>query len=127
MLRPQGALLDNIPLKEAIAAIDAKVHPKPIAYLANCTHASFFRSAASDQENASPLVRSRMIGLLANTAALEPEALDNSENLIAEDPDAFGRDMARLKEDFGLKILGGCCGTDERHIGALADRLIQRF
>ena len=28
--------------------------------------------------------------------------------------------MMRLREDFGLKILGGCCGTDHRHIGAVA-------
>ncbi len=61
--------------------------------------------------------------LLANTAALEPEALDNSENLVAEEPEKFGRDIARLKNEFGLKILGGCCGTDERHIKALADNL----
>ncbi len=124
VLRPQGTLLDNTPLKEAIATIDEKVSPKPLVYLANCTHASFFRSAISHQHNASPLVRQRIIGLLANTAALEPEALDNSENLVSEKPEAFGRDMARLKEDFGLKLLGGCCGTDERHIAALADKII---
>lgn len=127
VLRPQGTLLDNTPLEEAINTIDAHVHPKPLAYLANCTHASIFRSAISHQQNASPLIRKRIIGLLANTAALEPEALDNSENLIGEKPDAFGRDMARLKEEFGLKLLGGCCGTDERHIKALADNLTSAF
>jgi len=123
VLRPQGTLLDNTLLEDAIATIDAKVDPKPIAYLANCTHASFFRSAISHQQHASPLITKRIIGLLANTAALEPEALDNNENLIGEKPEAFASDMARLKDEFGLKILGGCCGTDERHIKALADKL----
>jgi len=124
VLRPQGTLLDDTPLKDAIATIDAKVDPKPLAYLANCTHASFFRSAITHQHNDTPLVRNRIIGLLANTAALEPEALDDSENLIAENPEAFGNDVARLRDEFGLTILGGCCGTDERHIGALAQNLI---
>jgi S-methylmethionine-dependent homocysteine/selenocysteine methylase len=127
VLRPQGTLLDNTPLKEAITTIDAKVHPKPLAYLANCTHASFFRSAVSHEQNASPQIRKRIMGLLANTAALEPEALDNNENLIGEKPEAFGRDMAKLKDEYGLKLLGGCCGTDERHIQALADNLIHQF
>ncbi len=124
VLRAQGTLLDNTPLKEAIATIDAKVDPKPLAYLANCTHASFFKSGITQEQNASALVGKRVIGLLANTAALEPEALDNSENLVAEAPEKFGRDLASLKDEFGLKILGGCCGTDERHIGALAQELI---
>ncbi len=120
VLRPQGTLLDNTPLKDAIATIDAKVHPNPLAYLANCTHASFFRSAITHQQNASTLVGKRVVGLLANTAALEPEALDNSENLVAEEPEKFSRDMVSLQHEFGLKILGGCCGTDERHIAMLA-------
>ena len=124
VLRPQGTLLDHTPLKEALAAIDAKIHPKPMAYLANCTHASFFRSAISHPVNSSPLIRRRIMGLLANTAALEPETLDDSQKLIGENPEAFGHNMASLKDEFGLKILGGCCGTDERHIAALADKLV---
>jgi homocysteine S-methyltransferase len=124
VLRPEGTLLDNTPLKDAIATIDAKVHPRPTAYLANCTHASFFRSAISHQKQAYPQITKRIIGLLANTAALDPEALDDSENLIGENPKAFGNDLARLKDEYDLKILGGCCGTDERHIGALANNLL---
>ena len=45
VFRPQGTMLDGTPLKEALAAIDTAVSPKPIAYMANCTHASIFRSA----------------------------------------------------------------------------------
>jgi len=127
VLRPEGTLLDNTPLKEAVATIDAKVDPKPLAYMANCTHASFFRSAITHEQNASPQIRKRVIGLLANTAALEPETLDNSDNLVSEKPEKFGRNLAKLKDEFSLKIIGGCCGTDERHIGALADNLIHQF
>jgi homocysteine S-methyltransferase len=63
-------------------------------------------------------------GLFANTAALEPEELDDSEELVEEDPRIFGRSLARLHAELGMKILGGCCGTDDRHIDHLAKRLV---
>jgi homocysteine S-methyltransferase len=121
--RPEGTLLDNTPLKDAVAAIDSACAPKPFAFMVNCTHASNFRSALLHEVNASPLVRKRMAGLLANTSALTPEELDNADSLVEEAPEDFGRDMAALHADLGTKILGGCCGTDERHIGELAARL----
>ena len=68
-------------------------------------------------------VRQRLVGLFANTAALTPEELDDSEGLVEEDPDTLGRTLAELRADFGLKILGGCCGTDDRHIRSLAIQL----
>ena len=121
VFRPGGTLLDGTPLKEAVAAMDAAIHPRPFAYMCNCTHASIFRSAMMDEANVSPRVRERVIGLLANTAALEPEELDGSDDLVTEAPEVFGRDVASLHGEFGLKILGGCCGTDQRHIQSLAD------
>ncbi len=121
--RPEGTLLDGTPLKEAIASIDAVVSPKPLAYMVNCTHASIFRNALLNEFNSSPYVRERIVGLLANTAALTPEELNNSTELVAEAPEAFGQSVADLQGEFGMKILGGCCGTDDRHIRSLAQRL----
>jgi homocysteine S-methyltransferase len=91
--------------------------------MVNCTHASIFRAALRHEVNSSLLVRDRIVGLLANTAALNPEELDNRTGLVEEDPDVFGRSVAGLHGEFGLKILGGCCGTDDRHIRCLATRL----
>jgi homocysteine S-methyltransferase len=123
VVRPEGTLLDGTPLKEAFAAIDGTVNPKPLAFMANCTHASFLRSALSHRDHSSSLVRERLVGLFANTAALTPEELDNSENLVEENPEDFARAVAGLHTEFGLKVLGGCCGTDDRHIRNLAIRL----
>jgi homocysteine S-methyltransferase len=66
-----------------------------------------------------------MVGLFANTAALTPEELDERDALVEEDPEVFGRQVAALHGEWGLKILGGCCGTDERHIRSLASRLAE--
>ena len=123
VVRPEGTLLDGTPLKSAIAAIDAAVTPRPLAYLINCTHVSFAASALMHETNSSTLVRQRIIGLLANTAALSPEELNDSSSLVEEDPEIFGQSLAALQRELGLKILGGCCGTDDRHIRALAAQL----
>lgn len=97
--------------------------PRPLAYLINCTHVSFARAALTHEANSSPLVRQRIIGLLANTAPLSPEELNDSASLVEEDPERFGRAVASLHQEFGLKLVGGCCGTDDRHIRALAAQL----
>ena len=123
--RPEGTLLDGTPLKDALDAIDSEAFTQPLAYMINCTHASNFK-AALHSANASSHVKDRIIGLLANTAALTPEELDNSQKTITEAPDIFGQTVADLHKSLKMKVLGGCCGTDHRHIEALAKRLRQR-
>lgn len=124
VVRPEGTLLDGTPLKNALTAIEDAVTPGPLAFMANCTHASFLKSALAHPANSSDHVRRRIIGLFANTAALTPEELDDSDQLVEEAPETFGRTVADLHADFGLKILGGCCGTDDRHIRSLAQKLV---
>ena len=53
VFRPEGTMLDGTPLKDAISIIDADVNPKPTAYMANCTHASIFKSAILHDTNSS--------------------------------------------------------------------------
>lgn len=124
IVRPEGTLLDGTPLKDAIATIDASVTPQPLAYMINCTHGSFARAGLLHETNSSSLARQRVIGLLANTAALSPEELNDSTSLVEEAPEVFGRLVAGLHRELGLKIMGGCCGTDERHIRSLATQLV---
>ena len=121
--RPTGTLLDGTPLHTAIETIDNAVTPQPLAYLINCTHVSFFSSALAKEGHVSPNVQKRIVGLLANTAALSPEELDESTTLVEESPEAFGKAVAALRNNPGMKILGGCCGTDQRHIRCLAEAL----
>ena len=124
LFRPEGTMLDGTPLKDSISIIDTDIRPKPLAYMANCTHPSIFKAAMMHDTNSSAVVRKRVAGLLANTAALNPEELDDSEELVEEDPQIFGQSVANLYGELGMKILGGCCGTDDRHIDNLAKRLV---
>jgi homocysteine S-methyltransferase len=125
VVRPEGTLLDGMPLTTAIASIDAAVTPQPVAYMINCSHVSFARAALLHPVNSSEMVRQRIIGLLANTAALAPEHLNDSSTLVEEEPLRFGNSVAALQRELGLKIVGGCCGTDDRHIRALAGELVK--
>lgn len=123
VLRSEGTLLDGTPLKKAIAGIDGAISPRPLAFMGNCTHTTFFKAALTHSENSSDMVRERMVGLFANTAAHTPEELNNCDALVEEDPVVFGETVAELHRSLGMKILGGCCGTDQRHIDQLAKQL----
>ena len=114
IIAADGALLDGTPLGDAIARIDGAVSPAPAAYLINCVHTSVFAQAAPPE---------RVVGLQANTSRRSPRELEGLAQLETEEPHIFAAGMAELQRTFGLRILGGCCGTDDRHIGALADRL----
>ena len=133
IVRADGALLDGTPLEDAIGAIDRDVRPAPVAFTINCVHPGPCRealAAARARFEASarvtgqePSTLARVIGLQANGSALPPEALDGAGALHSDEPDPWGAAMAALRRDFGLRLLGGCCGTDERHIAAIAAHL----
>lgn len=123
IVRPSGILLDGTPLDEAMARIDAEVAPRPVGYLVNCVHSSVLGLALATAAGGRALATGRFLGLQANTSRKSPEELDGSDELDTETPEAFARGMVELRERFGLRWLGGCCGTDGSHIAALARAL----
>jgi homocysteine S-methyltransferase len=114
-----GTLLDGTPMVEVIACTDRTISPAPLGYMANCVHPSIMAGALARCGAAS---RSRILGLQANTSPKSPAELDGIPQLETEDPEPFAGAMEELHRRFGLKILGGCCGTDARHIRSLAAR-----
>jgi homocysteine S-methyltransferase len=116
VVRPTGRLLDGTPLDVAVAAIDDTVDPAPTAYLLNCVHPRVADAALG----ASPRAAGRFVGLLANTSARDPDELDGLEELETAEPEPFAREVAEVGERRGLRLLGGCCGTGDEHIAALA-------
>ncbi|HXP96091.1 MAG TPA: homocysteine S-methyltransferase family protein [Telmatospirillum sp.] len=120
VLRPDGTLLDGMPVADAITRIDDALSPAPSAYLANCVHPLNFLSALCAAEAARPGIGNRLIGLQGNSSQKSPEELDGSLHLDTDTPDAFAAAMRTVRTRFGTHIIGGCCGTDDRHIAALA-------
>ena len=60
----------------------------------------------------------------ANTSTANPENLNDCSEFQIEDFDVLINSMIELKDNNNFKILGGCCGTDHRHIEELAKRAI---
>jgi homocysteine S-methyltransferase len=120
VVRPNGTLLDGTSLHEAISTIDTHVDSPPIAYMINCVHPRVFETAVNDPLHSSAFVRNRILGLQANTSAKTPEELDGLLELDTADALPFAQEMDALRTSCGTRLLGGCCGTDARHISALA-------
>jgi homocysteine S-methyltransferase len=118
----RGTLLDGVPIHEAIARIDA-VSP-PSFYTLSCVHPSVCREALRLQGAGEALVRRRLLGIKANTSTRPPAELAQLGQLESEGPEQFVEELLAVAREFGFQVLGGCCGTDQRHIECLADRLI---
>ncbi len=118
-----GILLDGTSLGDAIQRIDGAVTPEPLAYMINCTHSQAAeRALASIQELT---LRGRVMGFQGNASKLPPALLDKRPAVDAESASEFAIGALRLHREYGVKMLGGCCGTDISHIQALSDLLMQ--
>ncbi len=120
VLRPEGVLLDGTPLRRAIEEIDGAVARPPVGYFVNCVHPTVLQAALTAGGIGHPALLRRIVGFQANTSARSPEELVGLTDLETEEPTAFAASIVQIHERFGIPILGGCCGTDTRHIEALA-------
>lgn len=126
VLNRAGAILDNTPLDSAIAFIDGRGFPPPLFYMANCCHPSYYRAGMTKIADRDPGTLQRIIGLQANTSAKDAQERDALAFLDSEAPDVFADAMMSIRDDFGARVLGGCCGSDDRHIAAIAKRIRTR-
>ena len=119
VVRPTGRLLDGTPLAEAVATIDARADPAPTGYVLNCVHPRVADAALVASSGAAD----RVVGLLANTSARDPDELDGLAELETAEPGPFAREVVDVGHEHDLTLLGGCCGTDNGHIAAIAGLL----
>lgn len=118
VIRKDGRLLDGTTLDTAIATIDDTMDPPPVFYALNCVHPATVVEALT---RLSPPTTQRLWSLLGNASQLSPEQLDCAPVLMGDAPDRFGAHMGTLYKEHKMRILGGCCGTDARHIQAIVD------
>jgi S-methylmethionine-dependent homocysteine/selenocysteine methylase len=114
-----GRLPSGQGLGEAIAEVDASTDAAPAYYMINCAHPTHFE-AVLETEEAWP---GRIGGLRANASTKSHAELDEAEQLDEGDPADLGARHAALRERLPkLSVLGGCCGTDHRHVGEIVRR-----
>jgi S-methylmethionine-dependent homocysteine/selenocysteine methylase len=107
---PSGELLED-----AVRAVDEATGSAPSYYMVNCAHPTHVDSTLRSGD-----WQTRLRGLRANASTMSHAELDEAEELDAGDPQDLGARYAKLREELPLlTVLGGCCGTDARHIDAI--------
>lgn len=117
-----GRLVDGSTLQAAIEAVEAATDGAPAYYMVNCAHPTHFATALGRGE----AWAARIGGIRANASTRSHAELDEATELDSGDPQDLGRRYLELRRDFpGLRVLGGCCGTDHRHVAAIADACLE--
>jgi homocysteine S-methyltransferase len=115
-----GRLPDGTSLGDAVAAVDAATGGAPVYYGVNCAHPSHFESALPGGA-----AGARVRSVRANASRKSHAELDESPTLDDGDPVELAGDYLRLRAQHPpITILGGCCGTDARHVQAIADAVL---
>ena len=117
VVRDDGTILDGTPLSDALAIIDAENATPPFGYGVNCVHPRVLDRALAA---AGPAVVDRVIAYRANTSTLRPEELDGATALVTQSPSTLADEIRAVASTYGLKLLGGCCGTGTEHIAAIS-------
>jgi homocysteine S-methyltransferase len=125
VLDPDGNLLDGTPLNEAIRRLDEATDPPPVHYIIQCVHPRLANVALEQLAHDRSGALERIRGIKANAADASLAALDASTRIKGDDPETWARQLHRTGQDHGCVLLGGCCGTDERHLFSLALRLAE--
>lgn len=124
-IQKDGCLPDSTPISHAIETIDQFVSRPPLGYMTNCVHPSILAQALTQPCNQTAAVQQRFLGIQANTVADSYVNLERGINLKPTSPQGLAQEMVRLREQFGLTLFGGCCGTDGRYLKAIAQGLTE--
>lgn len=111
-----GRLITGQPLRDAIIQVDEATGNAPAYFMINCAHPTHF---ADDLAANEPWV-GRVRGLRANASRRSHAELDNARDLDAGNPIELGREYRAIVRRLPhINVLGGCCGTDHRHVEAI--------
>jgi S-methylmethionine-dependent homocysteine/selenocysteine methylase len=117
-----GTLPSGEYLGDAIEAVDAQTDGAPAYFMINCAHPDHFRDTLAQ---GGAWLR-RLCGIRANASRCSHAELDEAEELDEGSPVELGRNYAELRAMLPhLVVLGGCCGTDHRHIAEIATACLE--
>ncbi len=112
-----GRLPSGQTLRDAVEQVDRETGNAPAYYMLNCAHPAHFQDALRRGETWT----ARLRGLRANASMRSHAELDAAPDLDIGDPVDLARRYGELRRSFPqLAVLGGCCGTDHRHVERIA-------
>jgi len=122
-LETDGRLPSGETLSQAIAQTDRETGGYPAYYMINCAHPTHFTDILRDRG----AWLERIGGLRANASRRSHAELDQSTELDAGDPQELGAQYRTLRALLPmLAVVGGCCGTDHRHVDAICHAIRSR-
>ncbi|MHA6326722.1 homocysteine S-methyltransferase family protein [Roseivivax sp. CAU 1753] len=111
-----GKLPTGNTLQEAISEVDAATDRYVSYFMINCAHPDHFNAVLEDR----PWMQ-RVKGIVANASRCSHAELDEAEALDDGDPSELARLLSGIRGRFPhIQVLGGCCGTDMRHMRKIA-------
>jgi len=117
-----GRLPTGLSLVDAIAQVDEATRGYPAYYMVNCAHPTHFAHVLGDLGSLAARVR----GVRANASRRSHAELDASTDLDAGKPVELAADYCGLRRQLpALAVVGGCCGTDHRHIAEMGHALFE--
>ncbi|MFC0587871.1 homocysteine S-methyltransferase family protein [Novosphingobium aquiterrae] len=115
-----GKLPTGMTLAEAVQRTDESSQGSVVYYMVNCAHPSHFVAALDDAQ-----LRDRIGGIRANASRMSHAELDEAAELDDGDPAELAQDYVQLLDALPhVCVLGGCCGTDHRHVAAIAEACV---
>jgi S-methylmethionine-dependent homocysteine/selenocysteine methylase len=118
-----GRLPTGQPLQEAIEQVDDATGNAPAYYMINCAHPTHFAGALVA---GAPWV-ARIRGLRANASTKSHAELDEAVELDTGNPVELGGQYRDLRSRLPhLNVLGGCCGTDHRHVEEICKAVLSQ-
>jgi len=122
-LETDGKLPSGQLLGDAIEEVDSETDGGPAYYMINCAHPTHFEKILTGDEPWTDRIR----GLRANASTKSHAELDEAEELDEGDPEDLANRYVDLKDKLPeLNVLGGCCGTDERHVEQICHAWLAR-
>ncbi len=119
-LETDGRLPSGQELGDAVREVDERTEAAPAYFMVNCAHPTHFTSVLETDE---PWV-GRVQGIRANSSTMSHAELDAAEELDRGDVGGLAGHYAELRRTLpGLRVVGGCCGTDIEHVTAIAEEL----
>jgi homocysteine S-methyltransferase len=115
-----GTLPDGSPLGTFVERVDEATGGAPLLYMVNCAHPTHLAPTLARARAEGAAWLARFGGLRANSSRKSHAELDDSTELDRGDPQELGREVARLQREYGLRVVGGCCGTDAEHVAEIA-------
>ena len=113
----RGLVLDGTGLWNALIQVDSEISDQPVCYMVNCSYPTFLHAEEQPKE-----LFTRLLGFQANSSSLSHSELEGSIQLRKENLSEWANEMLKLNREHNVKILGGCCGTDDTNLGSLVKR-----